>query len=381
MFQKFHAHLNRSYTVVKRHAKNHFIPHPGNGHLPRILHHRTLIGASMLSIILKGLLLAAPILLPSTSVYSSALTPKNIVQLTNQTRRDLQISELRWNILLAQAAQAKAEDMLQSQYFAHTSPTGRTPWSWIKDAGYHYGVAAENLAVHYITAEQVQNGWLLSESHRANIIDPRFTEIGVAVVEGQFEGTSSMLVVQLFGNPLSNTADTSSTTQQTVVLDPNQIRVLFEHGTYSAQFSTQSSATDSQRIEKIPLQHTPNTQTIRPEFSGKNEHGASDKRQALTLITRGLQGSLLTKIIAWFVPAAQASEIYNFTQNGTPPFRLFGIIPVLSLQDNVYRVYIGTIVVLGSCLVGVLICRKSHRRSIAGRTLAVIGLIIVLLIL
>jgi hypothetical protein len=188
-------HLRRAHG----HIRDHVIPHHGNGHHPHALKHHVLFGYSIILVLLKVLVVVTPIALPSSSLYSSAITAKNIIELTNQARENLQLNSLAANSVLAQAAQAKANDMLEHQYFAHTSPAGVTPWEWFKRVGYAYRNAGENLAVHFHEAEDVQAGWMASLSHRANILNGKYREIGVGVATGSFEGAASTFVVQLFG--------------------------------------------------------------------------------------------------------------------------------------------------------------------------------------
>lgn len=186
------------YTLV-----DHFIPHERNNHKPHVLRHRALFGYSVFLILLKVAAIIIPVALPSSSLFSSAITPSNIVELTNQTRLNLGLGGLKVNSLLTKAAAAKANDILAKQYFAHTSPEGLTPWSWIEKAGYDYLYAGENLAVHYQSAEDVNEGWLASPTHRANIVQPKYAEIGVGVAMGDFEGVPSTIVVQMFGTPVA----------------------------------------------------------------------------------------------------------------------------------------------------------------------------------
>lgn len=185
---------------------DHFIPGARNNHRPHVLRHRVLVGYSTFLVLLKVLAIIAPIALPSSSLYSSAITSQNVIDLTNQTRQNMGLGKLTGNSLLAVAAQAKADDMLVSQYFAHTSPSGRTPWSWITQAGYRYSYAGENLAVHFSSTESLQEGWMASPSHRANIVHPKYQEIGIGVALGTFEGVETTMVVEMFGAPATQVA-------------------------------------------------------------------------------------------------------------------------------------------------------------------------------
>lgn len=200
--KNIHKHpVVRVAHAVHRHAKDHFVPHEGNGHSPHVLKHHVLFGYSSILLLLKILVIAVPIALPAFNVFSSAITPKNIVDLTNTERAKLKVGPVITNDRLAKAAQAKAEDMLAKHYFSHIGPDGGMPWEWIKKSGYVYDAAAENLAIHFTQAEDVESGWLASPSHRTNLINPKYTEIGVGVSEGMFHGYPSIVVVQMFGQP------------------------------------------------------------------------------------------------------------------------------------------------------------------------------------
>jgi len=203
-------HCKRYCGKLWQELKDKFIPHEGNNHHPHVLKHRALFAYSLVLVAIKVLAVVLPIALPSYSLFSSSITPQNVLELTNQSRKNLNLGELSLNTVLSEAAQAKAEDMLSSQYFAHTSPSGVTPWEWFKKFSYNYEYAGENLAVHYTTAESVSDGWMASPTHRANIVHPKYTELGVGVVNGIFEGVNSTVVVQFFGSPLSAVAKVSA---------------------------------------------------------------------------------------------------------------------------------------------------------------------------
>jgi hypothetical protein len=135
--------------------------------------------------------------------YLAAVYADTLVTLANKNRGES--SELKVNALLVQAAQAKANDMASKGYFSHVTPEGKTPWEWIKEAGYSYVYAGENLAVNFTESEDVNNAWLNSPGHRANIVNTKFTEIGIATAEGMYNGRKATYVVQMFGTPLSKT--------------------------------------------------------------------------------------------------------------------------------------------------------------------------------
>lgn len=122
-----------------------------------------------------------------------------LINLTNSSRAQNGLADLTGNDQLTSAALAKANDMLSNDYFAHTSPSGKTPWDFIKVTGYDYTHAGENLAIGYTDDQELHDAWMASATHRANIMNANFREIGLAVVSGEYEGAQTIIVVQMFG--------------------------------------------------------------------------------------------------------------------------------------------------------------------------------------
>lgn len=137
--------------------------------------------------------------LPISTLNAASVTSENIIQLVNKERTAQGIDLVAENSLLSSAAQDKLNDMIKNDYFAHTSPEGITPWYWVEKKGYDYKYAGENLAINFSSAEEQHEAWMASSTHRKNILNPTYKEIGVAVTEGQLNGTYSTIVVQLFG--------------------------------------------------------------------------------------------------------------------------------------------------------------------------------------
>lgn len=189
----------RALRQAGQHLLDHVVPHHRNNYHPHILGHRTLALFSVLLITLKIAAVASVMFEPPQVSKASAITVNNILTVTNQSRSENGLTPLNFSSKLAQAAQAKADDMLARQYFAHNTPTGETPWSFIKSAGYQYLCAGENLAVDFTESEVLESAWMNSAGHRANILNKCFEEIGIGVSEGQFEGHHSIFVVQMFG--------------------------------------------------------------------------------------------------------------------------------------------------------------------------------------
>ncbi len=184
-----------------QHLHDHFIPNHRNNYHPHLLGHRSLGLMSGMLVALKIFTLTALSLGPVAPAFSSAITGENIISLTNQSRDQYGLSPLSANGILASAAQTKANDMLAKGYFSHNTPDGKTPWSFIVAAGYNYLTAGENLAVNYTEAENVEDAWMNSPGHKANILNKNFQEIGIGIAQGQYQGHEAIFVVQMFGAP------------------------------------------------------------------------------------------------------------------------------------------------------------------------------------
>ena len=181
--------------------KDHLIPHPGNNFTPHILQKTAMLG--MLGLVLLSFLVAnfQALLWQSSSWLVGAVLPAIVTDLTNQERANLVLPLLKRNPILDQAAQLKANDMVINGYFAHNSPTGITPWYWFGQVGYLFTYAGENLAVHFSDSDEVVSAWMASPTHRANIVNSNYTEIGIGTARGIYQGYETVFVVQLFGRP------------------------------------------------------------------------------------------------------------------------------------------------------------------------------------
>jgi len=133
-------------------------------------------------------------------VSASNITSQAVIDLANDDRKEKGIRLLEENDKLVRAANDKAQDMIAENYFAHNSPEGVNPWHWFEIENYDYSYAGENLAMDFSSVEKMNQAWLDSPTHRANILNGNFKDIGVAVKEGVINGHETTVVVQLFGS-------------------------------------------------------------------------------------------------------------------------------------------------------------------------------------
>lgn len=127
--------------------------------------------------------------------------PAVISLLTNKERAENNASPLTESPLLQKAAQLKADDMAKRGYFSHINPDGKLPWYYFDQVGYDYLYAGENLAVNFFDSKDVAEAWMNSPTHRANVIKKDFTQIGIGVASGMYEGKNTIFVAEFFGTP------------------------------------------------------------------------------------------------------------------------------------------------------------------------------------
>ncbi len=152
-----------------------------------------LIIASLRIIVPANFTLAAP-----------SIDPTDLMNKINEQRSSRFLSTLKTNSKLITAANGKASDMIARSYFAHIDPDGNYVWPRIESAGFTpYVTLGENLAMDFTSASSVVEAWMNSPTHRANIINEKFEEQGLASPSGMFESNhETIMVVSLFGTLL-----------------------------------------------------------------------------------------------------------------------------------------------------------------------------------
>ncbi len=189
-------------SIIERLA-HYFIPHPSNNHKARFLESRSiLIFAGIFALV--QLIFSYKIQIgPAILGYASNIVSDTVVKLTNDKRAALGLNSLKTDPELTVAATLKAADMFSKNYWAHVAPDGTQPWYFISKAGYDYLLAGENLARDFNDSSAVVEAWMNSPSHKENLLNPKYQDIGVAVANGKLGGVETTLVVQMFGTRLT----------------------------------------------------------------------------------------------------------------------------------------------------------------------------------
>lgn len=176
-----------------------FIPRPSNSHRSFALHFKSVFGYIFLLACFQLLLGYGNSVRGVVLSYASNISVPDLLKYTNQKRVENHVGTLVLNDKLSSAALRKSENMFAEQYWAHTSPKGEDPWGFITSSGYNYLYAGENLARDFADSAGVVNAWMNSPSHRENLVNNRYRDVGFAVVNGKYGNYETTLVVQMFG--------------------------------------------------------------------------------------------------------------------------------------------------------------------------------------
>lgn len=106
-----------------------------------------------------------------------------VIRLVNIERAKAGLQALTKNWQLCRVARYKSQDMIDKKYFSHTSPTYGSPFTMMQNFGIRFSSAGENIAYGQRTPQEVMNAWMNSSGHRANILSPSYTQIGVGLAK------------------------------------------------------------------------------------------------------------------------------------------------------------------------------------------------------
>lgn len=186
--------------TAAKHAKRALVPHRSNQFKPHLIRRGGLLIILIAVLVVQ---VSSQIWVRSSSVLGddATINAPTLLADTNQVRQGEGLAPLNLSTQLSEAAYLKAQDMLDKQYWAHTSPDGVQPWQWFSTVGYRYSVAGENLARNFSSSEAAIQAWMNSPAHRENILKSEYQDVGFSVVQGQMAGQAVSLVVALYAAP------------------------------------------------------------------------------------------------------------------------------------------------------------------------------------
>ena len=147
--------------------------------------------------------LVRPIERRGVLAYATNISQSGLLSTTNQHRAASGVGALALNGKLNTAAQAKADDMVARNYWSHNTPDGKEPWVFVENAGYSYLKAGENLAYGFGTSTETVTGWMNSPTHKSNMLDGAFTEVGFGYANAANYNNNGQqtVVVAMYGKP------------------------------------------------------------------------------------------------------------------------------------------------------------------------------------
>jgi len=153
------------------------------------------------------------------------LLKNNIILATNKNRKDNgNLKALKENQKLNLSAEKKLDDMFEGQYFDHISPSGVAISDLSKKVSYDYILIGENLAMGNFKDEaSLLDAWMDSPGHRANILNKKYTDLGIAVRKGNFKGQDVWIAVQHFGTSMSACPSIDQVLYTKITINEDQI--------------------------------------------------------------------------------------------------------------------------------------------------------------
>jgi uncharacterized protein YkwD len=194
------APVKQKPRMHSSHKKRHGLHHNQGKHYQRV--YWPFIPLVTLIVLGVGLMLPARNA-QGTLAYATNLSHQSLLDATNAQRQAHGDSSLSIEPRLNAAAQAKAEDMAKRNYWSHTTPEGNEPWYFVTNAGYSYQKAGENLAFGFANSSETINGWMNSPSHRQNMLDNSYSEVGFGFANANnYQGHGGeTIVVAMYGVP------------------------------------------------------------------------------------------------------------------------------------------------------------------------------------
>lgn len=215
----------------------------------KFLNSKTLFGFVIFIFVFKVLFFIVFVNFPN-SIFFANITKSTLVNMLNQSRHSVGVGMLSQNSLLDKAAEMKANDMIENKYFSHISPTGTTPWFWFLQAGYNYKYAGENLAIGFYDSKGVFQAWMDSSTHKENMLNSDYTEVGTAVLSGYGEN-NAIVVVQLFGSPNKNNI---------AVVNTQEVK----------EVKTEEKIEETEEVESVNFENSENLNTTKRVLSSSD---------------------------------------------------------------------------------------------------------------
>jgi len=310
------------YKEIVSKFKLTFIPSKENKYRPNFLEGRFLFYCVVGLLVLKLITIPFFAYFPR-SIFFADVTKTALLKLVNQERGATGVQSLNESQKLNEAAYLKARDMIEKDYFSHQSPDGLSPWYWFKQVGYNYKSAGENLAIGFLDSEEAHQAWLDSPSHKANLLNPDYNEVGIAIARGDFQGNETTVVVQLFGVPQTTISSTAAKEEPTPTVEiPKKEEILPE-----------PKAEEKPQENILPEKEQPKEE---PKEQPKEQEGVLSEKEEESVISGGTSPQTVESTKA--VPAFNFFQFISFNYYDLIQKITYGalILIIASLMINIF---------------------------------------------
>lgn len=241
--------------------------------------------------------------------YATEMSVAGLLSATNQQRSANGIASYVINSKLNSAAQAKANDMVSRDYWAHNTPDGQAPWVFITNAGYSYSKAGENLAYGYSSSSTTVDGWMGSQSHKDNLLNSGYTEVGFGIANApNYTGDPTKgppapqtVVVAMYASPYAVSNNTTKTAPKITQTPQANTKTTPAQPTANPPVSS----SDSEQKQEEPSNNIVSTQNTdnTPTSSGVIESKSVNRLDILTSNKLPWLGSflLIFSVIGGFI--------------------------------------------------------------------------------
>lgn len=216
---------------------------------------------------------------PATLAYATEMSRSALLNGTNSQRSANGSAALTINSKLNAAAQAKANDMVARDYWSHNTPDGEEPWVFIDAQGYNYTKAGENLAYGFDTSNKTIIGWMNSPSHRANLLDVAFTEVGFGYANSEnFVGTGEeTIVVAMYGTQAKSTVPAPQTAPASTEKAQKELNIANQQPAAPENIPTDS---DDTKEEFVPI----SSDKVNQPFNTETSYDNNSESERITLL-------------------------------------------------------------------------------------------------
>jgi len=347
--------------------KNLFWPTEENQHQPILLTDQAISSMILLFLLVKVVFSFEILILRQSSLFAD-VSAQRILELTNDLRKQYGLPPLNENPLLKQAAQEKALDMIKNKYFAHFSPSGISPWYFIEKNGYDYHYAGENLAMNFINSEEVVKAWVNSPTHRQNLLNQNYKEIGIAVLSGDITGDnlSKIVVVQMFGSPMAKPKSLTKVAQAQENINASPSTTLLTPITLKTPTTLKSTTT-------TVLQTT--TTTLKPSEKeiAKVEGTNLEEKPLTSFNSETTTNNETTTVVSPVLEENQASQENAFKEISEEK-------PIREKINSFNQIVALLLISLGAIvLIGIIINQRKETASLVLSELVVRGALVILI--